>query len=177
LPVAGAAVQGRASAARRPDHAGARRCAYSRRDDARGRRYRVHAGSVRSKGGNGWFCRAAEAGRNVRPAGEDIQKVPCRAEAMGQRLRPSGVALGGRVRVDATRLSSRRIRVAVFSTGWRFARRKYGGGGKCSIATDSSLMAMLSGRPARSAIPDILRDEPLAASAIQKVAGFARSDP
>jgi len=112
-----------------------------------------------------------KAGANVRPAGEDIPERFVALKA-GQRLRPQDVALGaafGRTQLDVTR----RIRVAVFSTGDELASP--GAPRQPAQLFDSNrfmLMAMLKRLGCEVSDLGILGDEraPLA-DALKQVAG------
>jgi molybdopterin molybdotransferase len=112
-----------------------------------------------------------KAGANVRPAGEDIPEGFVALKA-GQRLRPQDVALAaafGRTQLDVTR----RIRVAVFSTGDELASP--GAPRQPAQLFDSNrfmLMAMLKRLGCEVSDLGILRDEraPLA-NALKQVAG------
>jgi molybdopterin molybdotransferase len=109
-------------------------------------------------------------GANVRPAGEDIP-VGTAALARGQRLRPQDVALVaafGLTELDVTR----RIRVAVFSTGNELVSP--GGERKPAQLFDSNrfmLMAMLRRLGCEVSDLGILRDDRVAlAQGLKKVA-------
>jgi molybdopterin molybdotransferase len=110
-------------------------------------------------------------GANVRPAGEDIP-LGTAALAKGRRLRPQDVALAaafGLTEIDVTR----RIRVAVFSTGNELVSP--GGPRQPAQLFDSNrfmLMAMLARLGCEVADLGILRDDPASlAEGLKQVAG------
>jgi molybdopterin molybdotransferase len=110
-------------------------------------------------------------GANVRPAGEDIPAGTA-ALAKGQRLRPQDVALAaafGLTEIDVTR----RIRVAVFSTGDELVSP--GGPRKPAQLFDSNrfmLMAMLARLGSEVSDLGILRDDRASlAVGLKQVAG------
>ena len=110
-------------------------------------------------------------GANVRPAGEDIP-VGTAALAKGRRLRPQDVALAaafGLTELDVTR----RIRVAVFSTGDELVSP--GGARRPSQLFDSNrfmLMAMLARLGCEVSDLGILRDDRASlAQGLKQVAG------
>jgi molybdopterin molybdotransferase len=112
-----------------------------------------------------------KAGANVRPAGEDIP-VGTAALAKGQRLRPQDVALAaafGLTEIDVTR----RIRVAVFSTGDELVSP--GGRRQPEQLFDSNrfmLMAMLARLGCEVSDLGILRDDRASlAVGLKQVAG------
>jgi molybdopterin molybdotransferase len=112
-----------------------------------------------------------KAGANVRPAGEDVPEGFVALKA-GQRLRPQDVALAaafGRTQLDVTR----RIRVAVFSTGDELASP--GMPRQPAQLFDSNrfmLMAMLKRLGCEVGDLGILRDERASlADALKQVAG------